>query len=83
VWRLGGHAIGQVAQVLQICRETLAEEPLRGTAFVFRNRRASAVKFLAYDDQGFSLCQKRVSTGRLGLLIPPSPPAAIRREVER
>jgi transposase len=32
--------------------------------FVFRNRRATAVKILAYDGQGFWLCQKRLSQGR-------------------
>jgi transposase len=33
--------------------------------FVFRNRRATAIKLLAYDGQGFWLCQKRLSQGRL------------------
>jgi transposase len=32
--------------------------------FVFRNRRAKAVKILVYDGQGFWLCQKRLSKGR-------------------
>ena len=32
--------------------------------FVFRNRRATAVKVLAYDGQGFWLCQKRLSARR-------------------
>jgi len=31
--------------------------------FVFRNRRRTAVKILAYDGQGFWLCQKRLSKG--------------------
>jgi transposase len=31
---------------------------------VFRNRRGTAVKVLAYDGQGFWLCQKRLSSGR-------------------
>ncbi|MFM2095794.1 MAG: hypothetical protein RIS70_2918 [Planctomycetota bacterium] len=52
--------------LVRICRETLAEDPFRGTVFVFRNRRATAVKVLAYDGQGFWLCQKRLSTGRFG-----------------
>jgi transposase len=34
--------------------------------FVFRNRRANAVKLLAYDGRGFWLCQKRLSAGRFG-----------------
>jgi hypothetical protein len=32
--------------------------------FVFRNRRATAIKVLVYDGQGFWLCQKRLSAGR-------------------
>jgi transposase len=32
--------------------------------FVFRNRRGTAIKILAYDGQGFWLCQKRLSQGR-------------------
>ena len=52
--------------LVRICRETLAEDPFRGTVFVFRNRRATAVKVLASDGQGFWLCQKRLSTGRFG-----------------
>ena len=32
--------------------------------FVFRNRRATAIKVLVYDGQGFWLCQKRLSEGR-------------------
>ena len=52
--------------LVRICRDELAEDPFRGTLFVFRNRRATAVKVLAYDGQGFWLCQKRLSTGRFG-----------------
>jgi transposase len=37
----------------RVCRATLAEDPFRGTVFVFRNRRSTAVKVLAYDGQGF------------------------------
>ena len=36
----------------------------RGWVFVFRNRRATAVKVLVYDGQGFWLCHKRLSSGR-------------------
>jgi transposase len=48
----------------RICREHLQADPFSGTVFVFRNRRATAVKILAYDGQGFWLCQKRLSKSR-------------------
>jgi transposase len=48
----------------QRVRQTLAEEPMSGALFVFRNRRGTAVKLLAYDGQGFWLCHKRLSQGR-------------------
>jgi len=37
------------------CREVLAADPFSGTAFIFRNRRATAVKVLVYDGQGFCI----------------------------
>ena len=47
----------------RVCQEVLKQDPFRGWVFVFRNRRATAVKALAYDGQGFWLCQKRLSRG--------------------
>ena len=47
-----------------VCRSALGCEPFSGTVFVFRNRRATAIKILMYDGQGFWLCQKRLSRGR-------------------
>jgi hypothetical protein len=44
----------------QRCKVALGEDPFRGTVFVFRNRRSTAVKVLAYDGQGFWLCQKKL-----------------------
>ncbi len=46
------------------CREALGSDPFSGTAFVFCNRRRTAVKVLLYDGQGFWLCHKRLSHGR-------------------
>ena len=46
------------------CKEVLKHDPFCGWVFVFRNRRATAVKVLAYDGQGFWLCYKRLSSGR-------------------
>ena len=47
-----------------VCKTTLQQDPFAGTMFVFRNRRATAIKVLVYDGQGFWLCQKRLSEGR-------------------
>lgn len=47
----------------RICRQALAADPFSGAVFVFRNRRATAIKILCYDGQGFWLCQKRLSVG--------------------
>jgi transposase len=43
------------------CRQTLSADPFSGAVFVFKNRRATAIKILAYDGQGFWLCMKRLS----------------------
>lgn len=47
-----------------ICKNQLALEPFSGHYFIFRNRKATAIKILVYDSQGFWLCHKRLSTGR-------------------
>jgi transposase len=48
----------------RVCRQKLSSDPMSGAVFVFRNRRAKALKILVYDGQGFWLCQKRLSAGR-------------------
>ena len=48
----------------QLAREELRRNPFSGCIFVFRNRKATAVKVLVYDGQGFWLCYKRLSKGR-------------------
>ena len=47
-----------------VCRKVLADDPFSGCAFVFRNKRKTAIKILYYDGQGFWICQKRLSSGR-------------------
>ena len=47
-----------------VCRTVIGEDPFSGYLFVFRNRRGTAIKILAYDGQGYWLCQKRLSSGR-------------------
>jgi len=48
----------------RLCRQALGADPFSGSVFVFRGRSGTAVKILAYDGQGFWLCQKRLSQGR-------------------
>lgn len=50
--------------LVRLCRQMAIDDPFSGALFVFRNRRGTAVKILAYDGQGFWLCQKRLSQGR-------------------
>lgn len=57
-FRLGIDGLSRLARV------RLSSDPMSGCVFVFRNRRATAVKILVYDGQGFWLCQKRLSSGR-------------------
>ena len=35
----------------RLCRELLQSDPFSGAAFIFRNRRATAIKILLYDGQ--------------------------------
>jgi transposase len=48
----------------RLCRERLKADPFSGFLFVFRNRRATAIKALVYDGQGYWLMHKRLSAGR-------------------
>jgi len=50
--------------IARLCREVLSADPFSGTVYVFRNRRATAIKMLVYDGQGFWLFHKRLSKGR-------------------
>ena len=44
----------------RLCQEALSHDPFGGWVFVFRNRRATALKVLVYDGQGFWLCHKKL-----------------------
>lgn len=47
-----------------LCKHQFALDPFSGHSFIFRNRKASAIKILVYDTQGFWLCHKRLSKGK-------------------
>ncbi len=51
--------------IAAVCHQTLQADPMSGVLFVFANRRRTSVKILTYDGQGFWLCMKRFSRGRL------------------
>jgi len=48
-----------------LCRQSLGEDPFCGSIFIFTNRSRNAVKILVFDGNGFWLCAKRFSKGRL------------------
>jgi len=47
------------------CRQELAENPMSGALFVFRNRSGTALKLLCYDGLGYYLVTRRFSQGRV------------------
>ena len=49
--------------IASLCQNKLQQDPMTGHFFIFRNRNATSIKVLAYDSQGFWLCQKRLSKG--------------------
>ena len=53
-----------IDSLAELCRAKLDADPFSGCLFVFRSRRATSIKVLVYDGQGFWLCQKRLSKGR-------------------
>ncbi len=52
-----------IDSLAQLCREKLAADPFSGCLFLFRSRRATSIRALGYDGQGFWLAQKRLSKG--------------------
>lgn len=65
----------------RVCGEVLSADPFSGTVFVFRNRRGTGIKLLAYDGQGFWLCQKRLSQGRFRHWPESSGASVVQREL--
>ena len=46
----------------RVCREVLKADAFAGWAFVFRSRRGTSIRALAFDGQGFWLCQNQQSS---------------------
>src|ERR1700726_5036619 len=53
-----------IDSLAELCRAKLNADPFSGCLFVFRSRRATSIKVLVYDGQGFWLTTKRLSKGR-------------------
>lgn len=53
-----------IDSLAELCRAKLNSDPFSGSVFVFRSRRATSIKILVYDGQGFWLATKRLSQGR-------------------
>lgn len=51
--------------LVALCQQEIKHDPFSGTVFAFTNRRRTAVKLLTYDGNGFWLCLKRFSQGKL------------------
>lgn len=48
----------------RVCLDIFNKDPFSGYVFIFRNKKATAIKILMYDGQGYWLCHKRLSKGR-------------------
>ena len=53
-----------IDSLAELCRAETQADPFSGCLFVFRSRRATSIKVLVYDGQGFWLATKRLSKGR-------------------
>ena len=54
-----------IDSLVALCRNEFEQDPFSGTLFVFRNKSGTSIKLLVYDSQGFWLCQKRFSKGKI------------------
>lgn len=66
--------------LVAVCRQRLQADPMSGALFVFGSRRRRSIKILAYDGQGFVLCQKRLSSGRFSWWPRAGPEPTVRLE---
>jgi transposase len=51
--------------LIGVCKYELGQDPQSGCVFVFSNRRRQGFKILVYDGQGYWVCYKRLSSGRM------------------
>lgn len=51
--------------MLALCRDVLQVEPMDGGYFVFRNRAGTMLRIIFYDGDGFWMCEKIFSFGRV------------------
>ncbi len=51
--------------LVALSRRELNNNPFAGYLFIFRNSRRTSIKLLNYDGNGWWLCQKRFSSGKL------------------
>jgi transposase len=54
-----------IDRLVSLTNLQLKSDPFSGHVFVFCNKRRTAVKILVYDGNGFWLCLKRFSKGKL------------------
>jgi len=54
-----------IDKLIAVCKQKLTLDPFSGAIFAFTNRKQVAVKLLLYDGNGFWLCMKRFSEGKL------------------
>lgn len=54
-----------VDAIVALCQQELHQDPFSGALFAFTNRNRTAIKLLIYDGNGFWLCMKRFSKGKL------------------
>lgn len=55
----------RIKGMVALCRDILAVEPMSGAYFVFRNSSGQMLRVLFYDGDGFWLCEKRFSKGKV------------------
>ena len=60
----GGRRKEGIDSLVRVCQEKLSEDPIRGCVFIFRSRRGTSIRLLAYDGQGYWLAQMRLSHGK-------------------